>query len=385
MITYDPRGNGKSDRPDEQTAYDGNLIVEDVIAVLDETNTKTAVLVGLSFSTKIVAAVAARYPDRVDAIVSIGTSTQIVDDYPDTFQHYTAQLDEHDGWAKFNRDYWQQDYEDFTRFFMSQVHSEPHSTKQLEDSVGWASEGNADMLTNSLDGRGDSFVIDESVYEAVRCPVLIVHGAQDRILPVECSERVAELTGGELHIWPEAGHAPQGRYPARFNTLMRDFLARHLGTHKPQRRNTANGTKRVLYLSSPIGLGHARRDLAITRELRKLQPDLQVDWLAQDPVTRFLDANNERIHAASRLLANESAHIEAESGEHDLHAFQAVRSMDEILIKNFMVFQEVLEEEPLRSGDRRRGLGRRSLLARTPRTQEGPDCLVHRLCRLASL
>ena len=53
------------------------------------------------------------------------------------------------------------------------------------------------------------------------------------------------------------------------------------------------------YLSSPIGLGHARRDLAITRELRALHPDIQVDWLAQDPVTRFLDANNETIHPDS--------------------------------------------------------------------------------------
>ncbi|SMX25918.1 undecaprenyldiphospho-muramoylpentapeptide beta-N- acetylglucosaminyltransferase [Boseongicola aestuarii] len=76
-----------------------------------------------------------------------------------------------------------------------------------------------------------------------------------------------------------------------------------------------------------------------------LHPDLQVDWLAQDPVTRFLGANDESIHPASRLLANESAHIEDECGEHDLHAFEAIRRMDEILIKNFMVFQEVLEEQ----------------------------------------
>jgi hypothetical protein len=111
-------------------------------------------------------------------------------------------------------------------------------------------------------------------------------------------------------------------------------------------RRTGKAAKtRVLYLSSPIGLGHARRDLAVTRELAQLCPDLQVDWLAQDPVTRFLTANDQHVHPASRMLANESEHIEAESGEHDLNAFQAIRSMDEILIKNFMVFQEVLEEE----------------------------------------
>ncbi|MGH3471402.1 MAG: hypothetical protein ACRDPG_05065, partial [Nocardioidaceae bacterium] len=44
--------------------------------------------------------------------------------------------------------------------------------------------------------------------------------------------------------------------------------------------------RRALYLSSPIGLGHARRDLAIAHSLRQHHPDLQIDWLAQHPVTR---------------------------------------------------------------------------------------------------
>jgi len=43
---------------------------------------------------------------------------------------------------------------------------------------------------------------------------------------------------------------------------------------------------RALYLSSPIGLGHARRDLAIAQQLRRLHPGLQIDWLTQHPVTR---------------------------------------------------------------------------------------------------
>jgi predicted glycosyltransferase len=102
---------------------------------------------------------------------------------------------------------------------------------------------------------------------------------------------------------------------------------------------------RALYVSSPIGLGHARRDVAIAKELRKLVPDLEIDWLAQDPVTRVLEAEGERIHPASALLANESHHIESESAEHDLHAFQAIRRMDEILCANFMLFDDVVTDE----------------------------------------
>src|SRR5690606_19036684 len=65
---------------------------------------------------------------------------------------------------------------------------------------------------------------------------------------------------------------------------------------------------------------------------------------AQDPVTRVLADRGESIHPASEWLASESAHIASESEGHDLHCFQALRRMDEILVANFMIFQEVVEE-----------------------------------------
>jgi predicted glycosyltransferase len=100
-----------------------------------------------------------------------------------------------------------------------------------------------------------------------------------------------------------------------------------------------------LFVSSPIGLGHARRDVAIARELRTLVPGVEIDWLAQDPVTRVLEGEGERIHPASVHLANESAHFESESSEHDLHCFQTWRRMDEIMVANFMLFHDVVSEE----------------------------------------
>ena len=62
-------------------------------------------------------------------------------------------------------------------------------------------------------------------------------------------------------------------------------------------------------------------------------------------MTAVLEARGERIHPASAFLANESRHIESESAEHDLHCFQAIRRMDEILLANFMVFHDLVREE----------------------------------------
>jgi hypothetical protein len=58
-----------------------------------------------------------------------------------------------------------------------------------------------------------------------------------------------------------------------------------------------------------------------------------------------LEARGERVHPASAQLASESGHVESESAEHDLHAFQAIRRMDEILLSNFMVFHDLAREE----------------------------------------
>ena len=105
--------------------------------------------------------------------------------------------------------------------------------------------------------------------------------------------------------------------------------------------------RRALYVSSPIGLGHAWRDVAIARELRALHPDLEIDWLAQDPVTRVLEALR-RAHPPGQRASwpTSRAHIAAESREHELHVFQAFRRMDEILLANFMVFHDVVRDEP---------------------------------------
>jgi pimeloyl-ACP methyl ester carboxylesterase len=48
VLTFDPRGNGRSDRPPTAEAYDDDQYVADALAVLDATGTREAVLVGLS-------------------------------------------------------------------------------------------------------------------------------------------------------------------------------------------------------------------------------------------------------------------------------------------------------------------------------------------------
>lgn len=348
-VTFDPRGNGKSDRPVDPDAYRLKEYVGDALAILDETGTSKAILFGYSMSGFLAAVLASHFPERVEAVITIGTNTPLLETYGyKTWESFDRPLpaETAEDWDKYTRSYWRSDFPDFADFFMRQIFVEPHSTKQIEDGISWAGETNGEVMIATMDASADDHLtMDEAAYRRITCPMLAIHGEADPVAPPESSRMVADLTGGEFVMLPGSGHAPHGRVPAKVNTLVRDFLAKELGTWKPVRKARAEGPKRVLYLSSPIGLGHARRDLGITKALRELHPDVEVDWLAQNPVTRFLDANNESIHPASTHLANESSHIESESGEHDLHAFDALRNMDEILIANFMIFQEVVEQD----------------------------------------
>jgi predicted glycosyltransferase len=174
--------------------------------------------------------------------------------------------------------------------------------------------------------------------------VLVIHGDEDAITPHSRGAALAEATGGRLVTLEGSGHFLHARDPVKVNELLREFIK----PAPPPRRWVRGRSRRqrALFISSPIGLGHALRDVAIADELRRLRPELEIDWLAQHPVTAVLRARGERIHPASAFLANESHHVESESAEHDLHCFQAIRRMDEILLANFMVFHDLVRDEP---------------------------------------
>ena len=51
VITFDPRGNGKSDRPSDPSGYDFDLRCSDIGEVMDATGTKRAILFGQTASS----------------------------------------------------------------------------------------------------------------------------------------------------------------------------------------------------------------------------------------------------------------------------------------------------------------------------------------------
>ena len=349
VVAYDGRGNGLSDFPDPATLWSNRFYAADCLSVMDVTATRAAILVGICTDGVFPSIqLAASHPERVLGIVAVAPGVpHLTPRHPNRAEAvavYEQVLDSNEGWFKLNKHYMRGHYGDFLEFFFSQMFPEPHSTKQVEDAVAYGLDGSADvMVMDEHDPVASNKDQVEAICRQVRCPVLVIHGDRDECQVLERGLLTAELTGGRMVKLEGKGHIPNARHPVLVNKLIADFAGDRTS---PQHANIrTHDTPRALLISSPIGLGHAWRDVAIARELRRQVPGLRVEWLAQPPVTTLLAQCGEIVHPASAELAPEARHVDAESGQHELHAFNMLRRMDEILCANFMVFHDVVSQE----------------------------------------
>jgi pimeloyl-ACP methyl ester carboxylesterase/predicted glycosyltransferase len=381
VVTFDGRGNGRSGRPTTVDAHTRAANVADIAAVLDATRTAQAVLVAHCHANWWAVETITAHPERVLALVAIAPGVP----YLGTPQpHWVEAARTWDdiprdptGWQLCNRHSIVHDHRRWIDFFFDAQLVEAHSTKQYEDAVSWALESTGEVLAASEEAQDldpPPRVRFEQLCRDLDVPTLVIHGAQDVCQHVDRGRAFADLTGGQFLVVEGAGHLLLVRDPVVVNRAITAFVSTGAPTDRwrsraaPRSGAVAAGSatrsdrtadavthrqiwsralhrdRKVLYLSSPIGLGHARRDLAIAEQLRTQHPDVQIDWLAQHPVTDVLLAAGETVHPASAWLASESAHMASEAAGHDLHCFQALRRMDEILVANFMLFQEVVED-----------------------------------------
>ena len=331
VITTDGRGNGRSDRPMGQAAYSFEHFFADFVAVLDAVGADRAALVGISAGALTVLRLAAEQPQRVTHVVTAGG---FADSLPS--DEKLAQR------LRMEDELLRNDWPAYVDWFMSTIFNEPHSTKPYEDGVhyGWATNA------ASLNWCRKAWVGNDvrELARRVSCPTLVIHGDEDRRVPYAKGRAIHALVpGSKMLTIAGGGHVTAARDPVAFNRALSEFI----GGAPVQRTwvRAMSRPRRALFISSPIGLGHVQRDLAIARELRKLQPDLVLDWFTVEPAAGYLEREGERLHPITRRLANESRHFEQVAGEHDLSAFFALRTMDEIMSHNFMTFVDLIEAE----------------------------------------
>jgi pimeloyl-ACP methyl ester carboxylesterase/predicted glycosyltransferase len=332
VVVMDLRGNGRSDRPQRPEDYTFDAYFDDLLAVLDALHVDKLAIVGISATAMAAIRLAAEQPARVSHLVTCGGWVSMKFEAPEVLEAARQAMEK-----------MRTDWPAFLDGFFGAVFSEPHSTKPYEDAVvrnGGASDG----VTVALGRNGWLGTDVRDLAREVRCPTLVIHGDKDKIVPFAQAETIAQaIPGARLLTIEGGGHLFNARDPVAFCRVVRDFVA-----GPPARSTWVRGMARkprALFVSSAIGLGHVQRDLAIAREMRRIRPDLQVDWFTVHPASTYLEREGERVHPICRRLANESRHFERQAGEHDLQAFFALRTMDEVMARNFLVFSDLMREE----------------------------------------
>lgn len=348
VVTWDARGSGGSDVP--ETGFSPDDFAADLLAVMNAANVQRAALVGITWAIRWMSRVAVRYPERVTHLISVSSFPTHFDvtRHPAMLQFFLSDPDPDVpiDWTVFHM---RHNFHALNEATAYADFPEPHSTRQIEDFVAWTMDGSPEALIAA------SLELFEpqpaEFYARIACPTLLIHGSDDASVDSMYARLLhEEIPGAELLIFEGSGHVPVARDPVQANLAIAEFIERDTPGPRVRRWQRAmSRPRRALFVSSPIGLGHVQRDLAIARELRRIVPGLQIDWLAQHPVTRVLEQAGEAIHPMSRFLASESAHWEEAAGRagmHALHCFNAFREMDEILLANFMVFVDAVRETP---------------------------------------
>jgi pimeloyl-ACP methyl ester carboxylesterase len=265
VIAFDPRGTGRSDRPMGTQAHALAEHVDDALAVMEAVGVRSTVVFGKSRGAQTALSLAADHPDRVDGVIVAApmiplTPWPTYDQLWSTFEepsvskrkraavrsslgsaglfvrsrdlrHFIRRINLLEASDRFSRQSITHDFDGFAQWFVTRIiATDPHSTKQTDDLIGWLAETGPQSVA-------DSFIADcvhdpetaRALCARVSHPVLVIHGDRDLAVPFEWGERLAEVTGGEFMAVPGAGHLPGGRYPVIINLAIREFVDSLIG------------------------------------------------------------------------------------------------------------------------------------------------------------
>jgi pimeloyl-ACP methyl ester carboxylesterase len=203
VITWDLRGHGRSDSPDDPAQYSHAACLADMAALLDAAGTERAVVGGLSLGGFLSLAFAQERPERVDALVLCDTG------------------------PGFRSDQARQRWND--RAFATAARLERDGLAALGGSPGEPDYGHRSARGLALASRGMLTQQDGRVIEglaSVKVPVLVLVGARDEAFLPAAAYITAKIPGAVQVVVPDAGHVSNVDQPAQFNQSVLAFLGR---------------------------------------------------------------------------------------------------------------------------------------------------------------
>ena len=215
VVAPDMPGFGFTERPEPPMVCDPDRWVAHLVGLLDALGLPKVSLVGNSFGGGIALRLAARHPDRVDRLVLMGAvgvpfpitpGLDAVWGYEPSFEAMRALLDV----FAFDRS--------LVTDELAQVRYEASVQPGFQEAFSALFPAPRQRWVDALATPDDE--IAELPHD-----VLVVHGREDRVIPLATSLRLLELVPrARLHVFGRCGHWTQIEHAAAFNRLVADFL-----------------------------------------------------------------------------------------------------------------------------------------------------------------
>jgi len=214
VIAPDMAGFGYTERPPGAT-YTMQNWVSHALGLLDALKIERAHVVGNSFGGGLALAMAIRAPERVNRMVLMGAAgtsfklTQGLDDvwgYTPSFENMRKIMD--------------------IFAFDRNLVSDELAKLRYEASIrpGYQ-ESFASMFPAPRQQWVDALASPEEAIRALSHEALIIHGREDRVLPMSASLKLFELMPkSQLHVFGQCGHWTQIEHADRFVKLVTDFF-----------------------------------------------------------------------------------------------------------------------------------------------------------------
>lgn len=214
VLAPDVAGFGYTERP-EGVSYDLTTWKRQLLGFLDALELERVGLVGNSFGGALALAVATAHPDRVERLVlmgSAGLSFPLTDPldriwgYEPSIEAAREMLD----LMAYNRD------------LVSDELAELRYRASVREGV---QESYAAMFPSPRQSAIEALATPEEAIRSLPHEVLIIHGREDRILPVDVAYRLVSLIDrAQLHVFGRCGHWTQIEHADRFNQLVAGFF-----------------------------------------------------------------------------------------------------------------------------------------------------------------
>jgi non-heme chloroperoxidase len=213
IITYDLRGHGNSDKPDEKARYhDNKAWADEVKAVMDAAGLKRPVLVGWSYAGRVISDyVTTHGADKLAGINFVGASIKFFPEFVGENLKNQAPMMSEDLATSIAA----------TRAFVHGCFEKQPTADDFETMLSFNMMV-PPMVRSHLGGRP----LDATeVMSKLKIPVLVTHGDKDRNSKLGTAEYTAKtIPGAKLSVYQGIGHAPFYEEAARFNTELAAFV-----------------------------------------------------------------------------------------------------------------------------------------------------------------